>query len=228
MITNNVIERVFYIEIGTSSGTAFAIDHGGKQYLVTARHILGKVSTLDNIKIFHNSEWKTITAKVVGTTTDDIDIAVLSLSIQLAPTHPLRPSIVDLGYGQQVYFLGFPLGMVGGGSELNRDFPMAFAKTGVFSGMDTNKPPIKIWVDGHNCPGFSGGPLVFSPLPGKEFQVAGVISSYRISSIPVYSEQGQLIGVFPENSGIVEAHNIKFAIDLIDENPCGFELSVSP
>jgi len=97
-------------------------------------------------------------------------------------------------------------------------------KSGVLSGLDGTTPPLELWVDGHNNLGFSGGPLVFKPALDQGYRVVGVISSYRCSHLPVYNRSGQPIGVFPENSGIVVAHNIEFAKELIDRNPVGFPL----
>ena len=118
--------------------------------------------------------------------------------------------------------------MMWGGGQMNRDFPFPLVKSGVLSGMEPGDAP-KIWVDGHNNPGFSGGPLVFIPpeeqfMKGRAYRVAGVISAYRLSVLPVYNQQGQQIGLFPENSGIVVAYGIQPALDLINSNPIGYEL----
>jgi hypothetical protein len=40
MITSNVIQRVFHLKFGTGTGTCFAIDFEGRQYLVTAKHVV--------------------------------------------------------------------------------------------------------------------------------------------------------------------------------------------
>ena len=180
---------------------------------------------MNNVEFFHNNKWKKLSIEIVGMGSEDIDVAVLAPSQKLAPVLPLEPTLQDAMIGQQVYFLGFPMGMVNNtGRELNRNFPVPLAKSGILSGAEK---PKKIWIDGHNNPGFSGGPLVFVPhgKPNIGYRVAGVISGYRMSSIPVYNSNSQQIGIFPENSGIVEAYNIMFAIDLIENNPIGFPLS---
>ena len=53
MITTNVLSRVFHIAWGDSTGTAFAIDHASKQYLVTARHVVKEIDSGDSIRVFH-------------------------------------------------------------------------------------------------------------------------------------------------------------------------------
>ena len=80
------------MRVGNGSlGTAFALDHCGKQYLVTARHLLGKKDNLDCVQILHGSDWKELRIALVGISDGDPDIAVLAPEIQLAPSHPLEP-----------------------------------------------------------------------------------------------------------------------------------------
>ena len=59
---------------------------------------------------------------------------------------------------------------------------------------------------------------------GRAYRVAGIISAYRLSALPVYNQQGRQIGMLPENSGIVLAYGIKGALELIDVNPIGHQL----
>lgn len=82
-------------------------------------------------------------------------------------------------------------------------------------------------LDGHNNPGFSGGPVVFH-VPGKqklEYKVIGVISAYRQQEGDVYYD-GKATGLkHVENAGIIIAPSIKRVIDIINENPIGHLLS---
>ena len=66
MITTNVLSRVFHIAWRDSTGTAFAIDHASKQYLVTARHVVKGIDSGDSIRVFHEEQWKNLTVDVVG------------------------------------------------------------------------------------------------------------------------------------------------------------------
>ena len=231
MITTNVIQRTFHLRIGEATGTVFALDHGGRQYLVTASHLLQGMKTLDDVRIFHDGQWKGLPCQMVGIA-PDADTAVLAPGLQLAPSFPLEPTMADLAFGQQVFFLGFPLGMMWGGGEMNRDFPFPLVKSGVLSAIEVGTPP-RIWVDGHNNPGFSGGPLIFIPpqeqfARGRAYRVAGIITGYRLSALPVYNQQGRQIGMLPENSGIVLAYGIQRALDLIEANPIGHQLDPAP
>ena len=60
MITTNVIQRTFHIRYGGLTGTAFAIDREGKQYLITAKHVVPDIATGSAMDIFHDKRWKTI------------------------------------------------------------------------------------------------------------------------------------------------------------------------
>ena len=234
MVTINVIQRTFHIGSNASRGTAFAIDRNNRQCLVTARHVVAGISSKDEIKIYHEQQWKSIAVRVVGICDDEVDVAVLSSEIQLAPSWPLEATAEGLTYGQQVYFLGFPFGFVGGLERLNRDFPAPFVKGGIYSA--TDETCSVIYIDGHNNPGFSGGPVVFVPSgrPSNEFRVAGVVASYPTQLQPIVDKSGAIItgkndepaAYTAENSGLVVAYEIQNATNLIDAFPIGFELPI--
>ena len=175
MITNNVIQRTFRIGCGIKSGTAFAIDRGGKQYLVTALHVVRGITSGDKIAIFHDKQWKNTPVDVVGLGRNDVDVAVLSCPIRLAPPHPMEASGAGLIYGQSIYFLGFPFGWDGGAENINREFPVPFVKAGIVSAVIPGNPT-RIYIDGHGNKGFSGGPVLFAPkrsatepTPGRRY-----------------------------------------------------------
>lgn len=233
MITANVIHRTFHIRSGNSSGTAFAIDHKGKQYLATARHVVEGITSSGDIDIYHEQQWKSVAVDVVGAGKDGIDVAVMACSIQLSLPLPLKATTDGLTYGQVVYFLGFPFGWVGGLERINLDFPMPFVKAGIYSA--TDEANSFIFIDGYGNPGFSGGPVVFRPEGRStgEFQVAGIVSNAPtplLSPIvggdgsPILNEQNEPIAYFGENQGFVVAIEIQHATNLIDANPIGFEL----
>ena len=102
--------------------------------------------------------------------------------------------------------MGFPyFGAIKSGcEEFNRGFPIPFVKKAIVSAI--NNPVI--YLDGHNNPGFSGGPLVFWDYAEKRRKIMGVISGYYPHRIPGTD--------YPENSGIGIAYNIQYAKDLIN------------
>ncbi len=233
MITSNVIQRTFHVRYGLKTGTAFAIDRGTRQYLVTARHVVPGIRDGDDLEIFHEKQWKTTGVRVAGIGLGDIDVAVLACPLRLAPPYPLEASEADLTYGQDVYFLGFPFGWDSGAENMNRDFPIPFVKAGIVSALMSGDPA-HIYIDAHGNPGFSGGPLVFKSPPDSrnDFKVAGVVINAPTPLLnPVVDSAGQPVGAsggpaafLAENQGFVVVMNIRHVREIIDANPVGFEL----
>ena len=226
MITLNVIARVFQIKWRDSLGTAFAIDHHDKQYLITARHVVEGIAHTDNIEIYREQQWKLTNVSLVGSGADSIDVTVLSCSVGLAPPLTLVASANGISHGQPLYFLGFPFGWRWDTKVIaDHKFPTPFVKAGILSGFYDDLSLLVI--DGHGNKGFSGGPVVFHPNGhlNNELRVAGVVSKLPVTPpSPVVNENNVPLGYVQENPGFVLAVNIQYAIELIDANPIGFEL----
>jgi len=228
MVPNNALQRTFRISQGDSCGTCFTIDVDGKQYVVTAKHVLIEDNTdlAKPIRIAHQGLWKDAGLRIVGVADGEADVAVLAPANQMSPSFMLTPSHADMLLGQDAYFLGFPFNMQMDGGELNRDFPLPLVKRACVSAMHLRGPgPRLILLDGHNNPGFSGGPVVFA-RDGKDqyaTSVAGVVSGYKSYFSPVYERDGktETDKRVEDNSGILEACSIDYALDLIRENPIG-------
>ena len=222
MITTNVYHRVFQIGVGDSTGTYFTVDIEGKQYLVTARHVIDGWEPRQSLRIFHDNQWKKNELSLVGNCEGEIDIAVLAPPIQLSPAFPLPATAGGIVWGQDGYFLGFPYGWYGDIAKMNRNFPMPFVKKAILSCTYMADDGIQhFFLDGHNNPGFSGGPVVFKE-PGKiEFKVASVISGYRYTNELILSGGEAVPLAYKYNTGIIVSYGIKHAVGLINENPIG-------
>lgn len=225
MITTNVYQRVFQVRTKTgSTGTAFTIDRDGKQYLVTARHIADDFDS-NKVEIFHDSRWKSLSVTLVGNAPIPIDITVLTASITLSPHLDLPATQDGLSYGQDVYFLGFPFGLRCEIESLSYQFPIPFCKKATLSAVASATDGSELlYLDGHNNPGFSGGPVVFSaPLSRDlpQYKVGGVISGYRYSTEPVYLKGSKTELQHNSNTGIIISYSIRHATDVIDSNPIG-------
>ena len=225
MITSNVIQRTLHIRRDNSVGTAFTLDHGGKQYLVTARHVVEGIASGERIFVVHEGQRKPVKIQVVGVGEGDVDVAVLACQQQLSPMHPLEPNAADLTYGQQSYFLGFPFGWNSGGEDINHGWPLPFVKAGIIGAMSLSSPVKIICIDAHVNEGFSGGPVVFSP-PGRQnvLRVAGVVVGYPKCFQPVVDDHENPFARAEENPGIVVAIGIQHVVALIEANPIGFAL----
>jgi hypothetical protein len=129
--------------------------------------------------------------------------------------------------GQDMYFLGFPYGLSMPMGVENSEFPFPLIKRGCLSALSSLGPngPVVMFLDGHNNPGFSGGPVLFAKGgQGPANQVAGVISGY-LSEWKTVIVNGQTTPAqTQENSGIVQVVAITHALDLIRANPIGVVL----
>ena len=222
MITANVIYRVFRLRVGSRTGTAFAIEEGGKEYLVTARHIAQTLQGDCQIDIFKDRGWFPLQVTTVGHAPDDVDISVLAPSERLTPTRPLPLPVSSKGltYGQDAYFLGFPYGISDMFLE-ETGHPLPLVKRATVSTL-FGKPYL---LDGHNNPGFSGGPVVFCPPDRKEFQVAAVVRGYRSARAYIRDQQDRDTEFhLRENTGIIVAYDINEAVAIIGANPIGLPI----
>jgi hypothetical protein len=223
MVPTNILQQTFKIKYGDSIGTCFTIDIEDKQYIITARHVVEKIMASDMISIQHNKQWVNLSVGLVGLCPDDVDVAVLSPSKQLSPAHALIPDTSGLYLSEDIYFLGFPYGLqIEVGPELNADFPLPLVKKGIVSSFEFQANVLSLMLlDGHNNPGFSGGPVYYSAAGKNDSRVAGVISGYRYEWEPVYA-QGQATDFkYQGNTGIIVAWSINHALKVIQANPIG-------
>ena len=230
MITSNILQRTFKIQFEDSQATCFTIDHENRQYIVTARHLVGSIVDESNVKIMQGDAWKNLPVKLVGHTDGDVDISVLAADIQISPTHLLNLTLDGMGFGHDAYFLGFPYGLGSDTTlEINRNFPLPFVKKAIISQISFDEG--MIMLDGHNNPGFSGGPVVFYPENNRSKgpSVAGVVAGYRHALEYVYPDQelkGSPIGYYKYNTGIVVVYDINHVLNLIRQNPIGVGVKV--
>ncbi len=225
MVTANVIHRVFRLKVGENIGTAFAIAEGGKEYLITARHIASPLVGLCEIELFQKGAWSQFQVTTVGHATGDRDISVLAPLKRLTPVNPLPLPVGSDGlvYGQDAYFLGFPYNILTKFILGGHGFPLPLVKRVTVSAFDQGA----FLLDGHNNPGFSGGPLVFRPSNHREFQVAAVVSGYQAIEEPILLRGQPTPLSYMYNTGIVVAYDVGEAISLIKANPVGLDLGAT-
>ena len=249
-LTTNVYDRVLMIRIGTNYGTGFALDVDGRQYLITAKHVIAGLGSEGSVLIFRNDAWTPLAVKVFRCD-DPVDIAVLVPPTQLTVDYPLEATMKGVRYGQDMYFAGFPYGLHTSAPALNGGYPVAFVKKAVMSGEIVEDGASEILLEGYNNPGFSGGPLVYRDLDrtASVFKVAGVVKGFRADIAPIFKQEeirpdqvtpddiakdrivhshdGRTLRlndtgeVVKLNTDILVAYNISYAIALIRKNPIG-------
>jgi S1-C subfamily serine protease len=221
LITANVIHRVFRIKYGQQTGTAFSIDVDGRQYLVTAKHLVAQLLGKDHVEIFANGNWGKLAVELVGHAVD-ADTSVLATDRRLTPSGlPLEPTSNGLLYSQEVFFLGFPYDILPAYVFEGEGYPPPLVKKAiVLSFVNRNV----FLLDGHNNPGFSGGPVIFT-VPGRtDLKIAGIVSGYRYVNEPIFAGDQKTPLVYQYNTGIIVAYFIHHATALIRKNPIGFKL----
>lgn len=222
-VTSYVLQRTYQIKFGEKLGSCFTLDVAGRQYLVTARHVVAGIKSEDQVEILNDGHWHRIPVKVFSPSPESVDIAVLAPPMQISPSHPLPPAETSSYFlSQEVYFLGFPYGLSMDGKNLNAGFPLPFVKKAIISAfVDAEGGAQLLVLDGLNNPGFSGGPVVLTDLKTGQLVVVGVVSGYRFQEDRVLEGGKETTFSVRSNSGLVLAYGIKKALDVIQANPVG-------
>jgi S1-C subfamily serine protease len=225
-VPSNVLLRVFQIRVGGDSGTTFTIEHLGKQYLVTARHVIATLCPNNvcpnqiEVEISKDQEWRKLKVKPLLPAKERVDIAVLVPDVDVSVRSELPPDSADMYFGQDVYFLGFP--QTYDGRILSTSFGtlrVPFMKKGILSAEDTSDPEAFLfYIDGFNNPGFSGGPVVCMNPKTRQWHVFAVVRGYlptkALSDVNHHFVENDVL----VNSGILIAYDIRHAIKAIDED----------
>lgn len=189
-VPSNVLRRTLLIEASSALGTAFTIEVDGRQYLITAKHVVAALpnETQSTIEVQKKSGWSPLKVTVFKCD-DPVDIAVLVPPAQLTVNFSLEPESKSLFVGQDAYFVGFPYGLRFAKTYNGQPDVFGFVKKAVVAQFDSmpERKAQRILLDGYNNPGFSGSPLTYRDLnqSGLVFKVAGVIVSYESYESPV-------------------------------------------
>ena len=221
MLPMEIVDRVFHIALGEAKGSAFSLDIDDHQYLVTAKHMVQNIDGPTTIQIFRGNNWTELQVELVGHS--DVDVSVLAPSTQLTRKE-MKLDAAPGGFfaGQDVFFAGFPLDIVG--QNIASPFPAPPIKKAVISGAAGQGYKFPFYLDGHVNRGFSGGP-VYLQIPGqRQFVVSMIVSSFVFWPDPVYDGEKPSGLHVQQNSGIMQAYNIRNALELISQNPIGLEL----
>ena len=196
-VTSNVLLRTMLIQASSAEGTAFTIDVDGRQYLITAKHVVAKLQngTESVIQVRKKSGW--IPLKVTVLKCDDpLDIAVLVPPSQVTVSFPLEATSSGMMVGQDAYFVGFPYGEAFATTFATQPNVFGFVKRATVAGFqfDESAHAQVILLDGYNNPGFSGSAVVYRDMnqSGVVFKVAGVLVSYIYDAAPVINKKQEI------------------------------------
>lgn len=229
LVLSDMLSRTFFIRVKgqPEAGTAFIADAKGRQYLITAAHVVSGSTGSFPIEIVRRGAWAPATATLVGTAQPRADVAVITLDrlLMLPTTPPAILSDVDVPVSGTVFFLGFPFGLGTIAGEANSGYPIPLVKGAIVSGfIRSEKGTAGFFLDAMNNEGFSGGPVLTAGSPPK---IVAVIASYLQSPREAVDSTGKPSGLrVQENTGIVQSYGIHYATELIEANPIGFPNNV--
>lgn len=174
------------------TGTAFTIDVDGRQYLITAKHMVAGMSSEGVVGVaefddHHKIYYRPFTMKIFPCR-GPADIAVLIPLSQLTVGDTMETA-PNFTFGQNAYFVGFPFGMYSTAKSDPRQRPVGMVKGNLISGVQyesdgtpegTNDADL-ILLDGYNVFGFSGSPIVYLDTHSTPIRsyVIGVISGFQ-------------------------------------------------
>jgi hypothetical protein len=222
MVPSEILQRVFYIKYGNNTGTCFLVSIDSNDYLITAKHLfptnLTNKSAVD-IEILRNDGWIKFKPNYLIHSNTNIDITVLDLK-----SNDQKDNLFDIGsknyyLSQECFFLGFPFGLRMDDREgkMNNGFPLPFVKKAIISSFISDTSHMKqIFLDGHNNPGFSGGPVVITNYESgskHKMRIIGVVSAYLNEEKIIKTPLGDFKN--SENSGIVLSYEFDHVMEII-------------
>lgn len=221
MITLGLLNRVVKIRFNARVGTAFIYDYENRQYLITSLELVESIQPYDNIELFRGKKFEPQPVRLVGLGEIEMgnDIAVLALSYEFVRDLSSVGISGQLGYGQQVFMLGFSKC-----SKMNtineQRYPTPLIKSANFSGILDHTETLLI--DQSHDVGFSGGPVLFNPYGSERFEynILGVISNLSPENRNEDDNSQKFIKVdeLPQFTCCVA---INHAISIILKNPVG-------
>jgi hypothetical protein len=237
--TFDTLRRTLRVESKYGTGTIFNIDVDGREYWVTATHILtgakgkpyGRITEKTvELRLLNpggtGRQWLPVKFTVLQPA-EDVDVVALApATLVLSTVTNAGPPATSIGLmlGGPCEFLGYALdGGWRAKMEDGNNFWMPFIKHCTISGMDMDS---KMWIlDGINNPGFSGGPVILGTADTLKY--VAVISGYYLEPTEVI--RGNAVKLAPDapkdmvnvNSGFILAYDISHAVDVIKKNPIG-------
>jgi hypothetical protein len=193
-VAGNVFVNTLMIQTSSGQGTGFTIDVDGRQYLITAKHMvngmgsegiigIGKFGSAGGIEF---EPYRMQIFRCAGS----IDIAVLIPPLRLTTGETMEPTgETSFIIGQDAYFVGFPFGAYQNArSNGDRARPFGFVKRGLVSGVQyqSAEDADLILLDGYNIFGFSGSPVTYWELPNGTSPAHSYVIAVISGFVPNY------------------------------------------
>ena len=234
MVTTAILERVFYIKYGDNIGSCFTVEVGTSQYLVTARHVLeneedellGARERDFEFQLLIGESFQTIRGSLLCHETQLADVAIIRLSEDISNRTEILYDTNQIIFGADAFFLGFPYGFVApDNGNINNGNAIPLIKKATVSVVRRELEIARIYLDGHNNKGFSGGPVICPQRQGNRYlmKIIGVNTGYMPHEgeieIELFDDDGEpYVDRFEylENSGIFMATHINETFEMIN------------
>lgn len=220
--TSDVLDRTLWIRCGRHSGTAFSIEVGDRQYLVTAAHVLQEHGADTPIYRRVDRLWLPLDVDVVAADPDFVDAVILCPREQMTPSLPLPLGLDGFVLGQDLFILGYPFDVHQDPSDPDPIFmstgsPLPMVKKGALAWLRKAPGPGRqtIFLDCYANEGFSGGPVAGFPGGQGQITVIGVVSHYVPEHKPVVDARGKTALSAEQNPGILVVVDIAHVVDAI-------------
>ena len=207
-----MIERTFHIQTITESGTAFAIEYGDNQYLVTAKHVVAGMLRGETVRAYSDLVGAVVSpveVKVSDGNPDEggVDVAVL----QMPRPFNFQGSTPTLGRPDDLY-VPQSVAMTTAEPSFAELAPVVIAtRTGTVAAIvkpnQRGKYTGDFLVDIEAYPGFSGSPIICWDAEGQP-RFAGVAARYSWRTVPAF-------GSAPVHTGFVGCFHISHVSDMI-------------
>jgi S1-C subfamily serine protease len=218
--SRNALSTTFNLFTDTLSGTCFAITDTTKEYIITAKHLFKrKTKSGDSVlvKINVNNIESLFKAIIFFHTNPLVDIAVLKLPLKVSQTDALPFKDSGHFFGQDCFFLGYPLFNIG---TITQNQKIAFIKRAIVSALYKENGINILLLDGHNNPGFSGGPIITYNNKMEDQFIIGIVSGYinqpqdaELKLSKTVSKQKSIR--INENSGIIIAYPSEYIKEIL-------------
>lgn len=186
-------------------------------FLITCKHIFDQKELIEGqsikFKLFRQEHWVDFKGIIHFPQNNNVDIIAIEIPDQEWIKNKFGIGMADIYLGQEVFFLGFPLGLeTKVSNSSNNGFNLPWVKYARISSFFNDNGVISIFLDGMNNKGFSGGP-VFCMI-NNQLTLIGIVKSYYTSELKIMYDNKSL--VFPENTGIIICHSATYINELIN------------
>ena len=151
-----------------------------------------------------------------------VDIAIIESDSVSGWKSPYNSKFPQAFIGEDVIFLGFPYQMMPSRNFSDGEiyYPLPIPKKAMFSAITEIEGIVHYLFEGHNNPGYSGGPIICKhpnakPIPYYQNLLA-VVSGLYTGDMEIKTDKGIL--KFTENSGIMIGVSSQYIEEIFQQN----------